>query len=817
IEAIDKKSVHQICSGQVIVDLPTAVKELVENSLDAGATNVEIRLKSFGLLSIEVIDDGHGVEERNFHGLTMKHHTSKLTNFTDLRLVETFGFRGEALSSLCAVCDVIICTKHNNASSGHRMSFNHEGHMTSKTPCARRIGTSVILRNIFSTIPVRRKEFMKNIKKEYSKLLNLVSAYCVVSTRVKITCSNETDGGKKTTSLSTGGATTMEENIISIFGSKQFRNLQEFRQDIPTQESCDTYNVSVASDWSIFKLHGFVSVPRHGAGRSSPDRQFFFVNSRPITLPRLSKIVNEVYHRFNRHQFPFIAINITTRHDLVDVNVTPDKRKVFFQNENLLFAIMTSSMTQLYSLDGCHEVGSTECSISLPCRSPSVTETSQTFSPLSSFRRTMGDDVINSDITKPRKRSASFATKVAKQPRLDKFVMTQHKVTSQCWPVLPDQNNERSVLPDQSNGQQVLPDQNNERPVLPDQSNGQPVLPDQNNGRPVLPDQNQSNGQPVLPDQNNGRPVLPDKSNGQPVLPDQNNGRPVLPDHNNGQPVLPDQNNGQPVLPDAKHPSNIGDSHVVDTPRLSQTSETSLKFSFKHLMEFYKEKKKPSQPPTEYSLFRANLADTTTAEAELTKNLDKSSFQQMAPVGQFNLGFVIGRHGNDLFIIDQHASDEIYNYETLQATQTLQTQNLVVPLKLQLTPAGKIVLIENLEIFRKNGFGFKISSDEVTPTPTATIHLTTIPTHNPHPLGPPDIDEMIFMLSDAPGVMCRPTRVRRIFATRACRMSTMIGTSLTKRQMLRLIRHMSEIVHPWNCPHGRPTMRHLIDIGKLRQ
>ncbi|XP_078485445.1 mismatch repair endonuclease PMS2-like isoform X2 [Ciona intestinalis] len=799
IEAIDKRSIHQICSGQVIVDLSTAVKELVENSLDAGATSVEIRLKSFGSKLIEVIDDGHGVEERNFDGLTMKHHTSKLTKFTDLRLVETFGFRGEALSSLCAVCDVIICTKHNNASSGHRMSFNHEGHMTSKTPCARRTGTSVILRNIFSTIPVRRKEFMKNIKKEYSKLLNLVSAYCVVSTGVKITCNNETDGGKKATSLLTGGATTMEENIISIFGSKQFRNLREFRQEIPTQESCDTYNVSATSDWSMFKLHGFVSVPRHGAGRSSPDRQFFFVNSRPITLQRLSKIVNEVYHRFNRHQFPFIAINITTRHDLVDVNVTPDKRKVFIQNENLLFAIMTSSMTQLYSLDGCHEVGSTECSISLPCRSTGVAETSRTFSPLSSFRRTMGDDVINSDITKHRKRSASFATKVAKQPRLDKFVTIQHKVTSQCRPVLPDQNNVQPVLPDQNNGQSVLPDQNNGGPVLPDQNNVQPVLPDQNNVQPVLPDQN--NGQSVLPDQNNGGPVLPD----------QNNGGPVLPDQNNVQPVLPDQNNGQPVLPDQNNPTNMGDSPVLDTPRQTQTSETSLKFSFKHLTEFYKERKNPPQPPNEYSSFRANLADTMTAEAELTRNLDKSSFQQMAPVGQFNLGFVIGRHGNDLFIIDQHASDEIYNYETLQATQTPQTQNLVVPLKLQLTPAGKIILVENLEIFRKNGFGFKISSDE------ATIHLTTIPTHNPHPLGPPDIDEMIFMLSDAPGVMCRPTRVRRIFASRACRMSIMIGTSLTKRQMFRLIRHMSEIVHPWNCPHGRPTMRHLIDIGKLRQ
>ncbi|KAK2173846.1 hypothetical protein NP493_847g00042 [Ridgeia piscesae] len=103
IQAIDRGSVHRICSGQVVLTLSTAVKELVENSLDAGATNIEIRLKEYGRELVEVIDNGSGVEESNIEGLTLKHHTSKLRDFTDLSGVETFGFRGEALSSLCAL------------------------------------------------------------------------------------------------------------------------------------------------------------------------------------------------------------------------------------------------------------------------------------------------------------------------------------------------------------------------------------------------------------------------------------------------------------------------------------------------------------------------------------------------------------------------------------------------------------------------------------------------------------------------------------------------------------------------------------------
>ena len=103
VRAIDSRSVHQICSGQVVVTLSTAMKELVENSLDAGATNIEIRLKNYGADCIEVIDNGSGVLPENFAALALKHHTSKLNVFSDLVGVETFGFRGEALSSLCAL------------------------------------------------------------------------------------------------------------------------------------------------------------------------------------------------------------------------------------------------------------------------------------------------------------------------------------------------------------------------------------------------------------------------------------------------------------------------------------------------------------------------------------------------------------------------------------------------------------------------------------------------------------------------------------------------------------------------------------------
>ncbi|EAW76560.1 hCG2023604, isoform CRA_b, partial [Homo sapiens] len=166
IKPIDRKSVHQICSGPVVPSLSTAVKELVENSLDAGATNIDLKLKDYGVDLIEVSGNGCGVEEENFEGLTLKHHTSKIQEFADLPQVETFGFRGEALSSLCALSDVTISTCHVSAKVGTRLVFDHYGKIIQKTPYPHPRGMTVSVKQLFSTLPVHHKEFQRNIKKK---------------------------------------------------------------------------------------------------------------------------------------------------------------------------------------------------------------------------------------------------------------------------------------------------------------------------------------------------------------------------------------------------------------------------------------------------------------------------------------------------------------------------------------------------------------------------------------------------------------------------------------------------------------------------
>ncbi|KNC82319.1 hypothetical protein SARC_05411, partial [Sphaeroforma arctica JP610] len=208
--------------------------------------------------------------------------------------------------------------------------------------------------------------------------------------------------------------------------------------------------------------------------------------------------------------------------------------------------------------------------------------------------------------------------------------------------------------------------------------------------------------------------------------------------------------------------------------------------------------------------FKAKIApgENTAAEAELERQITKEDFVKMEVLGQFNLGFIIARLRNDLFIIDQHATDEIYNFETLQTTTKLQSQPMVVPKLLELTAPQESILLDELPIFEKNGFRFTVDQSEGAMI-GRRVRLSAVPNSKNTVFGVSDVEEMIHTLSDTPGVLCRPTKVRKMFAMRACRKSIMIGTALKKRKMKEMLVHMGEINLPWNCPHGRPTMRHL--------
>lgn len=229
--------------------------------------------------------------------------------------------------------------------------------------------------------------------------------------------------------------------------------------------------------------------------------------------------------------------------------------------------------------------------------------------------------------------------------------------------------------------------------------------------------------------------------------------------------------------------------------------------------------------------FAAGSIEREDAEEKLSLTISKSDFGRMKVVGQFNLGFILAVRqaemnsdnaenrdtaDDELFIVDQHATDEKYNFERLQATTVVQSQRLVQPKALELTAIEEEVIKENIEALEKNGF--QVSIDESGYQPVGSrCQLLSLPLSRETTFTLADLEELISLLTDhqstSANTIPRPSRVRKMFAMRACRSSVMIGKSLTNKQMEKLVRHMGELDKPWNCPHGRPTMRHLCGLG----
>ncbi|KAF8625447.1 hypothetical protein AX17_006848 [Amanita inopinata Kibby_2008] len=363
IKAIDKTSIHRITSGQVVVDLQTAVKELVENSLDAGASSIEVRFKQYGVTSVEVVDNGCGIADEDWDTVGLKHYTSKLSAFEDLTTVRTFGFRGEALSSLCALCESVVVTTATKPPMGVQLELEQSGRVGKKTKVARKRGTTVMLTNLFAPLPVRRKELQRNAKREFSKALTLLNAYALgpcagmdnPERGVRLSVSNQSDKGQKIAQIKTLGVPSFKASMTALWGPKVLENIVDLDLSFLVKREKTglkrirgalqlgnvTYN---EDDDSIpVQVKGLISKFTIGCGRTGTDRQFFYVNGRPCNLTKVQKAFNEVYRTFNVNQAPFILADFIVPTECCDINVSPDKRTIFMQSEgNLINALKTA-------------------------------------------------------------------------------------------------------------------------------------------------------------------------------------------------------------------------------------------------------------------------------------------------------------------------------------------------------------------------------------------------------------------------------------------------------------------------------------------
>ena len=309
IRPLSSDMIGKIAAGEVVERPAAAIKELIENSLDAGATNITVEIRDGGISYFRVTDNGCGIDERDIRMAFERHATSKISTQEELEGIETLGFRGEALASIAAVARVSCSTKTRQATAGVRL-INEGGQVKTIEPAACPDGTTITVQDLFFNTPVRL-HFLKRPATEGGYVGDVVLHAILSRPDVAFRFVNQ---GK--TVYRSPGDGNLESAAFCIFGNEMLRK---------TTRIVDGHMNGVL-------VHGYVGVGESGRGNRSSEH--FFINGRYIQSPLLSSAVEEgTRERVMIGHFPICILHITMAYDSVDVNVHPNKLQVRFRRE----------------------------------------------------------------------------------------------------------------------------------------------------------------------------------------------------------------------------------------------------------------------------------------------------------------------------------------------------------------------------------------------------------------------------------------------------------------------------------------------------
>ena len=338
---------NRISAGEVVEKPASIVKELVENSIDAGAKNIRIEIENGGIGSITVADDGCGIEKDDLTTAFLPHATSKIKNVDDLDNILSLGFRGEALASISAVCQVKLSSKTADSQVGYSIKVSG-GVFDDIVEIARSNGTTITCANLFFNTPVRAK-FLRKPKTEESEITHLVEKFML--SNPELAFSYYVDGKQ----IYNTKSCSMSDIIYTIYGKEIYDNL-----------------IPVNLTENGFTLTGYVTKPK--VCKSNRTYQTLFVNGRYVENYLISSAVQGVYESFlMKGKFPVYVLSLKLPADCVDVNVHPSKREVKFDNPNRIYSIVRRAVENaLLSVDQIANFSFEDSKISDYDRIPSV-------------------------------------------------------------------------------------------------------------------------------------------------------------------------------------------------------------------------------------------------------------------------------------------------------------------------------------------------------------------------------------------------------------------------------------------------------------
>ena len=758
IVLLDDLTINKIAAGEVIERPSSVIKEMVENSIDAGANNITVEIKNGGISFIKVTDNGKGIAQDDLEIAFERHATSKIRTADDLDVVTSMGFRGEALASIAAIANVEMVSKTEEQQVGYKVVVE-AGDILSKEEIGCQKGTSITVRNLFFNTPVRYK-FLKKDYTESGYIEDVITRIALVNPNIAIKLINT---GK--TVIQTNGNGDIKSVIYSIYGKDVATGV------MPVEYAYDDIQIS-----------GVIGKPE--IARSNRSNQLFFVNKRYIKDKTLSAATEQAYKGLIPiGKFGFVVLNITMNPAKVDVNVHPAKLEVRFEDESKIFQSIYHAIKDTL-LKG-ELVASTE--------KQEINQNKEEVSKgLYDFRKNETEKIEQYTNDESKIKTNNIVQDIynkAQQNVQTQTVKVPHVNLGEGGPV-----NTADVLEQLKKLQENIQKEVETDPSIKLNSNYIQMREQQGNQTKV--ETSVENEVKVEDDTDTENTNIPEQKLETPIEIKENTETEIT------ENTQIDDTKSNEIKPEETPEGKIEENQQEEAKPAENFDEMYAKlFGTKPISQEQPETKSNLQEeviPIKPEIPSIDMKKENVSIFEQNEENQKPTYKFIGIV--FNT-YIILEIDKEMYILDQHAAHERIMYEKVKnnyySDSSKDSQMLLLPDIITLTHKEMEIAKDNMEMFEKAGFSleeFGENTIKLTGVPTVCIDL--------------DNKELFLETLDEINTVARTAKQEkeeRFIATVACKAAVKANMVLTREEVESLMDKLLALPNPFTCPHGRPT------------
>lgn len=786
IVLLDDLTINKIAAGEVIERPASVVKEMVENSIDAGATNIVVEIKNGGISYIRVSDNGKGIAQDDLEIAFERHATSKIRSADDLDTVTSMGFRGEALASIAAVANVELVSKTKEEAIGYRVVVE-AGDILEKEEMGCRTGTSITVRNLFFNTPVRYK-FLKKDYTESGYIEDVITRIALVNPHVAIKLINT---GK--TVIQTNGSGELKNVVYSIYGKDVANGIMD-----------------VNYTYDEIRIGGVIGKPE--IARSNRSNQLFFVNKRYIKDKTLTAATEQAYKGLIPiGKFGFVILNLEINPSKVDVNVHPAKLEVRFQEENKVFQAIYHAIKDV--LLKAELV--TDTSKKVEENENKIDRTAISFEErLRNLRESKKENNTN----------GLFGFRKQHEKQIEEYTEQESKIKTNN--ILEDVYKNKSNNDNNTSSELTVGEISSKKNI------GEPI--DTTDVLAQLKAMKQKIENELVEDNTSKIEKLNEETaeykleknistqESQETKEIENTEKIEDKEEQNEKQESQEKGSQELENEEKQKETNIKENKIEEiNEAIDNLDDPEIKQEFSEIKEKMEQLDNNAQVVSEDfdEMYKKLFGRSPISENEEEKKTDNAidivkdnvsifenekEFQKPTYkfVGIVFKTYIILEMKDEMYILDQHAAHERIMYERIKknyySNEEKDSQLLLLPDVITLTHKEMDIAKENMYIFEKAGFSleeFGENTIKLTGVPNVCIDLDT------KDLFLETLDEINTVARTA-----KQEKEEKFIATVACKSAVKANMALTPQEVDKLMEQLLNLPNPFTCPHGRPTV-----------